>query len=570
MAQRPEAERTQQSVNKELILKKEALSEIAKLLKEKEKETLATQERLQKLIKELDDLETANRLIEEYKEKYMRLEEAMKQKLNEFNQHELENKLRTKKTAEEYKKQVHIKDTTIKELNDKLRNMEIKCKEIEEELIKVKELNEELLKDSGISVNFNLFADEPIADIEEIKRLKEENKKYKMEIDNFDETKKGIEDQVCDLQKEILSLEEKYAKELCVKCEAIKNIENIIRDTNEQMIQSKAKEIDLQKQLTDSHTQIRSKAREIEVLEQKKKEMKAEIKTLIVKCQCLKSEITQKDFLIKQQHQNIELLQYEVAMKQAEILRINEERNNLAAQIKAKRVVLTNAQLKIKELNRNIVSSLQVNAEDRDRTIIILKELLKGHHNELNMKNKDIRELKKDLAQVKSLNNNILVPTEPSLIKVKTKEVQAKPSRNTSKESTIESKVNMISLKPSIPTYKERYMKLYDEYSNTINVRNRKNNSTNVKNVLSYDRCLSYSRTPVIDKCNKSEVINNFKTIAEGSEANIEAILKNALLKKEPERSLEFAARINRLFNYSESPYASKKAKGRLKRLLFT
>ena len=75
----PKPQKTNEiNINEELNIKQKALTEAAEILKEKQNEAQETQINLEKFINELTNLEYAGRLLEEYKEKSIKLQEMLR------------------------------------------------------------------------------------------------------------------------------------------------------------------------------------------------------------------------------------------------------------------------------------------------------------------------------------------------------------------------------------------------------------------------------------------------------------------------------------------------------------
>ena len=466
--------------------------------------------------------------------------------------------------------------------------MQNELKEKNEEILRLTSINDELLKDCKLDITFEMFAEEPATDIKELERLQKENQEMKSKLNDYDETTKEIQSKINALEKEKSNLNKNHEDELKNKDDRIKGLENEINNkVNE--INSKANDIKklketekkLKKEISEFDSKMQSKQSVIDKLEVEKNNMKNEIKTLIVQCKTFENESRQKDLAIKQQQQNLEVIQYELSVKNSDIERLEDQCNRLSSTLKDKRIMLNNAHLRIRELERNVVTNLKNNISDKDRTILLLKEVLKGHHIELTAKNKDIIRLKRALSRTKP--NNLQNKTEHKGFNIKVvhpadviedslpMETEERPEMESPEIDNAKSKLN-----GSVPRYKEIYMNQLNDYFKSICRGNKKNDSYNVRNALHYNKYLPDSRNTGINAHSMSVKLrsgpnksNQYVTLPTNNEYDVSDIIRSAFMKKDPEHTMQFSSNLSNLLDNNKSPYGYNNKKI-TKHLLFT
>ena len=222
-------------------------------------------------------IDSANRLIEEYKEKCIRLEELLKSKTDEY-------KSNLQKTKEDYENQINTLNNIIEEGKKELCNMQNELKEKNEEILRLTSINDELLKDCKLDITFEIFAEELATDITELERLQKENQEMKSKLNDYDETTKEIQSKINALEKEKSNLNKNHEDELKNKNDRIKGLENEINNkVNE--INSKANDI---KKLKETEKKLKKEISEFDSKMQSKQSVmqtqKALTQCLALKC----------------------------------------------------------------------------------------------------------------------------------------------------------------------------------------------------------------------------------------------------------------------------------------------
>eukprot|EP00826_Nyctotherus_ovalis_P010528 TRINITY_DN12769_c0_g6_i1.p1 TRINITY_DN12769_c0_g6~~TRINITY_DN12769_c0_g6_i1.p1 ORF type:complete len:538 (-),score=124.19 TRINITY_DN12769_c0_g6_i1:28-1641(-) len=526
----------------------EGLKQVVDVLKEKEEEAKASQERLAKIIKDINDLEAANKLVEEYKEKYTRLEETLREQRDKYEKQVSEAKKLLEKTNSKHNAQVKSLNKIIEELRNSLASTQSELKERDEVILKLNKNVEELVNNCEVKVSYSIVAGIPIEDLEEIHRVKEENKAIEKKFHESKELTKELESKVNELQNQLLEEQKEYTEDVETKEKAIVELQEEIKSANEEISQMQEKEKTLNRKLREIEDEMENRQKETENLERERKEMAEEIKILILHSKSLESDISQKELLLKQQQNDVEILQSELEERDTTIDKLSKQNNRLSAILNEKRVMLHNARTRIKDLSRNVIYTLQGNIKNKDKAITILKEMVRDHHEELKAKNKDIVRLRSDLAR-----------REDRMIKLRTVNDFRGDVELVCSGSPV-ARANKI----SVPLYKERYLERIEDYYKAINAGNCRNNSMNMRNALRFDRHSKNSRNrPKIEHVQSLIISNNspdekqseFLTIANDSELNVGRVIRMSLAKKLSNKPKNRTPKLIKLFN---SPITNK------------
>jgi len=386
----------------------------------------------------------------------------------------------------------------------------------DKEIAVLKEKYEKADFDLGIS--FKILTID--SDTEELNKLQELNKELTEQLNKL----KGqtiIQDKEAEgglkaVQSELEDIKKRHASELMKKNELIKALEKMNIELEAKLAQITAAEKIQRQKVENLNVVIEQNQKELIELEANKSEMQNEIRVLIVQCKEREREISQRGAFINKQQEKIE--EFHNALKQidAEKSSILQQNNRLTAILKEKKMQLSNVNLKIRELNTSVIQELKRIIEDRDRTISMLKEIVRGHNAELNLKNRDITRLKKNLGKVKSQKVSVSNKKSsrvheseakssinpPILKKVEfTPEINKKALLDASFETNSPASTK---IKAKVPVnYKAKYDQLIDNYLNEVHDVNYRNDSSNVRSAL-YQNHNIISNSPEVENRSKS------------------------------------------------------------------
>jgi len=245
--------------------------------------------------------------------------------------------------------------------------------------------------------------------------------------------------------------------------------------------------------------------------------MRGEIEILITQCKEVHSQLKAKDSQIKKQQ--IALTQFETILqeKDAEIQKREQYLSKMNKQLEDKKEQLHHANIKMKQISKNVFSELNAKLSEKDKELLMLKGMVKGHHLELETKNKDIVRLKKEIKKLKKANevrgefietffdeNNEEhmkhlkkleeINNESNSGKSDNEQEAKSKSRKASYSNIIDksdlklpaiSQTDDAESKRNKQKYSERYIKKVDSYNNMLSEGNYHNNSSNLAGILS-------------------------------------------------------------------------------------
>lgn len=313
-----------------------------------------------------------------------------------------------------------------------------------------------------------------------------------------------------ELQNEI----QNKSKEIEEKEDIIDRLENANRDleVKNAKLNSEKKSIEIQHKKTENS----GEHMKVEKQNEREKEMHEEIEILITQCKDLQSKLKGKDLQCAQHANALEQLDVILQQKDAELQKREGYLTKVLKQLEDKKNELHMNQLKLKQISKTVVADLNKKLTDKDKEIKLMKEMIKGHHLEIEAKQKDIARLCKKIEKLKKSNEMrteflttiINKENEEQVEKLKKLEQfdieeasneSDEESREESKDYQKEKKELQPTLLPEInpPRRKERnvkesgnspfhekYMKKLESYYNNLG-ESTNNNSMNMKSLLS-------------------------------------------------------------------------------------
>jgi len=418
--QRPEVnELNVLKLKEEALLKQSALRDLVNVLKKKQEETMNAQERYDKLIKDVADMERANKVIEEYKEKCERLEGNIKNIAIEYDQYKENIKKQLEENSMRYKE-------TLSNYDDKIRELENKLLEKDECILELSTENKELMSECALNITYNIPAMDYIIDITEIYKLREENKNIGIKYTEAEKIVQRIHMREQWFNKEISEATQRHNEELRVKEEKIKELleeKKRLEQEVEKMIEC---EKNWHKKMEKTVLVIQQKGDEIESIERNRSDMRNRIEILISQFKELQAQAQQKDALINNLKKTIGELEVTIGKKNKEINKLKGETSTFDDKLKDYRVKLSAAQGKVHDLGFTALASLRKDIQERDNTISSLKKTLKEYNNDIKVKNYIIMQLKQNvrpIRPIKELNLQNKRELTPLIPKVKAEDI---------------------------------------------------------------------------------------------------------------------------------------------------
>ena len=481
-------------------IKDDILKEIVSLLKKRQEASTINQDILRKFIREFDNFEYHQRLLEEYKDKYIKQEDEVKKKYRAYEKEIEELKKYWSKEKDNLLSNIKkLKSTIEVNANELQRTQEQLLKKDKEnyELMKVKE---ELLKECKLDIAFNIIEDRQIITPQELNKLhedktklmkdneslKKENKELKMmkeklkrnlreeresyekERSNYEEVSK---DQQRTLNKEqtfLLKNKERLEHELSIKCDIINKLEH----------EKEAISISFA-QIKQAHTtlneEVNTVKQEVKMIEGEKEEALAKIKTLSKKCIKLEKESKKNEKNIDEQQQTIKELQNTLDTKEFNISILSKKTSKLEILLKNREIKLANARSALKDLRTRVVPNLKDEIANQEKKLSTMEKIIEYKNPEMNVKDK---ERKLSLGKLRSIRK------EATNQYIKQELGDIEHDKNTL--INIHTISNNLLMNTSTVDYRREYKKQFENYLNTIQGQDHKNNSSNIHRVLHF------------------------------------------------------------------------------------
>lgn len=130
---------------------------------------------------------------------------------------------------------------------------------------------------------------------------------------------------------------------------------------------------------------------------EKRDEMRGEIEILISQCKEVHCHIKERDQQIKRQ--SIALQQFDTILqeKDAELLKREQHLGKMSKLLEEAKAQLQKANERTRQAGRQIVGEMSAKLLEKQRELRMLKELVKGHHAELQARDQDIAQMRKAL-----------------------------------------------------------------------------------------------------------------------------------------------------------------------------
>jgi len=429
----------------------------------------------------------------------------------------------------------------IKELEGTIESMKMEIEKKEKKIEKLEKLKKGYENMCPLSIKYTICAEDHIIDVQEVYRLRETKRNYdalvmKIKGDNMDHKNKVLSNELLQKNDEIKKLTEsnkameEMISQLTKKQNAWKN--QAFKDKKGEQMQEREDIVLKEKELYDSKDEACIK-RNLEV-------MTIELECLLARYKVAQVELRKREQTISSQNRAMEVLRKEVETKNTEILSLQQKNNKLFNQYRELKEKLCEAHQKVHNLNFGVINNMKLNLTEKDKTIRLLKEMIRGHNGEF--KGHDTIKLKKGL-----ISNRIDVISDKELL----------------------SKHGMSPDKSFLPDYQGQYLKKLESFCKAIKSRNYRNNSVNVRKVLSYKREL---KSPKALRLNGSE--DSLDCNKETNDYKVESIIEGTLNKGDINRNklLHLNCKIGKLVHH-ELPMGKKPSNRNLKgtnRLLFT
>lgn len=494
-----EKEKSIKYLNDEITSKQNMLNSIENTIKTKQEDILIEEAKLQKLNNSISETHNLNELLEELRQQ-LKSEEKLKDSLKENFENE---KKKYEELLGNLQNSISQKDTIIADQKSSIltTQAEIQAKSKEIELLKSE--NEKLQLDCNLAISFNLITEEnnEKPDILTMKIQASEIENLKLNVQNLEnslkisdlnyKSEKQRADDVKNESMKILIKNEELTKTVKSKSEILETLENINKNLEGQIASLIAEKKNLEKKLESSIQENSTKMQEYEELVQKTNEMRGEIEILITQCKEARNQMKQQDLDIKKYQNNIEEMDVELKQKNIEIDRREQHIDRLSKQLNEKKNQLHMSNLKMQELNKTVLGEYKQKLAEKERDIVLYKEMIKGHHGEVLSKNRELQKLRKEIQKLKAEKGSEKVDPVENKEENEKKESELaekmpdlRPSQKTPVNNSSDPASIPVYPPVSEPQYKEKYLKKLEDYYNAINDHNYRNNSSGIRNVL--------------------------------------------------------------------------------------
>jgi len=548
--------------NEGALIKQKAVNDLVEILKERQEETKTAQERVHRLIKDIANLEYANKIIEKYKSKCEFLQESLEKSIEEYKKYKEEMKEAWDTEAQRYNEKLKQNDVMITKLDKK-------TNELKNEIQHLKRLNEALTDDNLLNVTYKLFVDDPYIDTQEIFSLREFKRNYSTIIRQIEKKVKEREFKIKELEIDKLDMERRHKDNIEEKDIIIKDLNMSVKLLEEKIFQ-KTKGVNWKEKLDEAIILATERAKEIEELKENKETLQREVGLLTARIKKLEEQILLKEDTIKALNEEIAKQQNDLKLKTEEYGKLKADHNDLINEAKKNRLLLNAMQLKYHDLNFTVVGNLKKDIKEKNKVISTLKGVVKDKHTEIEIKDNDIVQLKKNLRLQKHKSH--IDPYSPNRLHSKIvkrspiiKEIKDKPIKNTNTEiKEVSNESHSAEEKaedplPLIKDYKEKCNNHKDNYYYDVKTKNYRNNSINVRNVLNYDLNNISQEKPTYNKIHT----RNFKeTMLKGlsKEYNVDNVINKTIDKQNSERTVKYSTRVEQLIRNEESSLPNIKA----------
>ncbi len=142
----------------------------------------------------------------------------------------------------------------------------------------------------------------------------------------------------------------------------------------------------------------------VDLLEKTQEEMKGEIEVLITQCKQLQATVKVREAQISKQAETLEQLDVALQQKDAEVQKRENYFGKMVRQLEEKKNQLHDSQLKIRQLNKSLAADVTAKLAEKDKELKVMKEMIRGHHAEMQAKTKDVLRMKRLLSKMKKAN----------------------------------------------------------------------------------------------------------------------------------------------------------------------
>jgi len=343
------------------------------------------------------------------------------------------------------------------------------------------------------------------------------------------------------------------------KEQTIDRLENANRDLEvkyAKILSEKKSNEDKQKQNETSMDYLQEK---IENHKKTESEMREEIEILINQCKALQAQLKEREAQLNKQEGTLEQLDVILQQKDAENNKKEAFISKLIKQIEEKKNQLHGAHLKIRQISKTLAEETNVKLIEKDKELALMKEMIKGHHFEMQTKTKDIQRLKKTLKRFKkamemktqfitTFANKENEEQAKELAKMEQFEIEEVENEEDNEETEVEAKkiepISVTSNAPSVQSIlpeitpkqrkgkikseipqvlQEKYTKKLDEYLKNLEDRSMHNNSSTMKGLLAQN----YSEIVEMTHEKDDQTISEVNSVAQ----DVSDIIKKSLAK---------------------------------------
>eukprot|EP00826_Nyctotherus_ovalis_P020716 TRINITY_DN1653_c0_g1_i2.p1 TRINITY_DN1653_c0_g1~~TRINITY_DN1653_c0_g1_i2.p1 ORF type:complete len:358 (-),score=62.10 TRINITY_DN1653_c0_g1_i2:18-1091(-) len=312
-----------------------------------------------------------------------------------------------------------------------------------------------------LKVSYTIIAEDLIVDIEEIYRLREAKREYDILITR---EKREHTAELSAMKTELFNVINKHKNEMAEKGAQISELVELNKVMEERIDQL------LKGQNCEANTMNKERMREDvydkndeTYIKRNLEIMTVELEGLLARYRVAQAELRKRDLFIATQAKAVEALRKEDESKNAEILHLQQMSDKLASQYKELKKKLLEAHQKVRELNFGVISDMKLKLIEKDKTIHLLKKMVKGNSTEIKNRVYDVIRFNKDNEAIKD---------------------SEKPIFN----KELLSNYSISPKKIPLPDYQSKYFKKVENFYDVVKCKNYRNNSVNVRKLLNYKR----------------------------------------------------------------------------------
>eukprot|EP01022_Parablepharisma_sp_SALTPOND_P026109 TRINITY_DN618_c0_g1_i1.p1 TRINITY_DN618_c0_g1~~TRINITY_DN618_c0_g1_i1.p1 ORF type:complete len:559 (+),score=99.12 TRINITY_DN618_c0_g1_i1:5052-6728(+) len=333
-------------------------------------------------------------------------------------------RLEQAKEREEFDTQLNKKDIYISELKSRIAELEKEDAAKRKEIEYLRGIEKTLIEECQVNLHFPILPPEDTeteaenqslkAKIEELETSLAQKEKMSRESKSLAESylvflwvRYSIQDKLEAAKLELHEYKARCVSEFNEKNGKIKELEDLLI-AKEGLLERPESPLEpspeLLNKLGEYQNQIATLNQILAEERAKQNEMRDEIEILITQCKEAHAQLKSRDGQLKKQ--SIALQQFETILqeKDAEIQKREQYLVRMTKQLEEKKEQLHVANIKMKQMSKSALAELKVKASEKDKELKMLKGMVKGHHLEMEAKNKDLARMRKEVKRLRQTN----------------------------------------------------------------------------------------------------------------------------------------------------------------------